>query len=220
MTRLVIVANAPKVFLGVRDALSRTSTMRVVGTVDAARSSARGIGALRPDVVIVHDMDDRDLALSRLSQVATAAPDAMCLLLTGVMERAWLDEAFDAGADVVLSTEMQGVALGTTLREVVRGAVVHRPRQRRAPAHTGSSLTAREAEILGMVAQGMTNGRIATELWLTVQTVKFHLSNVYRKLDVSNLTQASHYAHLHGIVASPPTPEHPSGDGPSAAAAA
>ena len=219
MTRLVIVANSPKVFLGVRDALSRTSTMCVVGTVDAARSSARGIGALRPDVVIVHDMDDRQLALSRIEQIATATPDAMCLLLTGVMDPDWLDEAFDAGADVVLSTDMQGVALGTTLREVVRGAVVHRPRQRRAQAQTGSPLTAREAEILGMVAQGMTNGRIAEELWLTVQTVKFHLSNVYRKLEVSNRTEASHYAHLHGIVANRPSGQRP-GDGSSTVEAA
>jgi DNA-binding NarL/FixJ family response regulator len=219
MTRLVIVADDPKVFLEVRDALGRTSGLLVVGMLDGRRSSALSIGELRPDVVLVDDMNDRALALARVGQVALAAPDAMCLLLTGVMDPVWLDDAFEAGADAVLSTEMQGIALGTTLREVVRGSVVHRPRR---PARTVADpvylLTVRESEILSMAAQGMTNGRIAGELWLTEQTVKFHLTNVYRKLGVSNRTQASHYAHLHGLVADAPTPTTLPGRAPAAVA--
>ena len=50
------------------------------------------------------------------------------------------------------------------------------------------------------MASGASNDRIACDLWVTEQTVKFHLSNVYRKLGVSNRTQASHYAHLHGLL--------------------
>ena len=49
----------------------------------------------------------------------------------------------------------------------------------------------------------MTNGQIARELWVTEQTVKFHLSNVYRKLGVSNRTQASRYAHMNGLMRRP-----------------
>ena len=63
-----------------------------------------------------------------------------------------------------------------------------------------SPLTAREVEILGLAAQGLTNGRIGRELWITEQTVKFHLSNVYRKLGVSNRTEASHFAYVHGLL--------------------
>ena len=61
-------------------------------------------------------------------------------------------------------------------------------------------LTAREREILRLVSDGLTNGQIARELWVTEQTVKFHLSNVYRKLGVSNRTQASRYAHMNGLM--------------------
>ena len=64
-------------------------------------------------------------------------------------------------------------------------------------------LTARELEILQMVAAGASNVRIAKTLWLAEQTVKYHLSNIYRKLGVANRTQASHYAHVHGLFERP-----------------
>jgi DNA-binding CsgD family transcriptional regulator len=63
------------------------------------------------------------------------------------------------------------------------------------------SLTDRELEILHLVASGATNAEIARQLWITQQTVKFHVSNVYRKLDVANRTEACHYAHVNGLVA-------------------
>ena len=62
-------------------------------------------------------------------------------------------------------------------------------------------LTDRELEILRLAAAGNTNSQIARELWVTEQTVKFHLSNTYRKLGVANRTEASRYAHVHDLVA-------------------
>ena len=62
-------------------------------------------------------------------------------------------------------------------------------------------LTRREREILALVAEGGSNGTVARHLWVTEQTVKFHLSNIYRKLGVSNRTAASRWAHEHGLVA-------------------
>jgi DNA-binding NarL/FixJ family response regulator len=59
-----------------------------------------------------------------------------------------------------------------------------------------SPLTRRELEILTLVAEGLSNADIARRLWITEQTVKFHLSNIYRKLGVSNRTQASRWAVL------------------------
>jgi DNA-binding NarL/FixJ family response regulator len=61
-------------------------------------------------------------------------------------------------------------------------------------------LTRREREILSLVAQGHSNARMAKMLWVTEQTVKFHLSNIYRKLGVANRTEASRWAHAHGLV--------------------
>jgi DNA-binding NarL/FixJ family response regulator len=63
-----------------------------------------------------------------------------------------------------------------------------------------SVLTRREREILTLVTEGKSNSTMARELWVTEQTVKFHLSNIYRKLDVANRTAASRWAHEHGVV--------------------
>ena len=60
-------------------------------------------------------------------------------------------------------------------------------------------LTRRELEILQLVAEGHSNAQVGRMLWVTEQTVKFHLSNIYRKLDVSNRTAASRWAHEHGV---------------------
>jgi DNA-binding NarL/FixJ family response regulator len=62
------------------------------------------------------------------------------------------------------------------------------------------ALTRREREILALVAEGHSNRELAQMLWVTEQTVKFHLSNIYRKLDVANRTEASRWAHRHGLV--------------------
>ena len=61
-------------------------------------------------------------------------------------------------------------------------------------------LSGRELEVLRLVAAGSTNNEIARRLWVTEQTVKFHLSNIYRKLEVANRTEASHYAHVNGLL--------------------
>ena len=64
-------------------------------------------------------------------------------------------------------------------------------------------LTDRELAILQALARGLSNAEIAKELWVTEQTVKFHLTNIYRKLSAKNRTQATRIAHQHGLVDSP-----------------
>jgi DNA-binding CsgD family transcriptional regulator len=67
------------------------------------------------------------------------------------------------------------------------------------PNERWPGLTRREEEILSLVARGHSNRQVAKMLWVTQQTVKFHLSNIYRKLGVSNRTEASHWASLNGV---------------------
>ena len=67
-------------------------------------------------------------------------------------------------------------------------------------------LTRREIEILKLVAEGHSNGQLARLLWVTEDTIKFHLSNIYQKLDVANRTEASRWAHVHGVLTDDITP--------------
>ncbi|HEX7309722.1 MAG TPA: response regulator transcription factor, partial [Gaiellaceae bacterium] len=67
-------------------------------------------------------------------------------------------------------------------------------------AAKGAGLTDRETSILKALARGLSNDAIGKELWVAEQTVKFHLTNIYRKLGVSNRTEATRYAYEHGLV--------------------
>jgi DNA-binding CsgD family transcriptional regulator len=72
--------------------------------------------------------------------------------------------------------------------------------QELAAVERSPGLTRRELEILRLVAEGHSNAQLARMLWVTEQTVKFHLSNIYRKLDVANRTEASRWAQVHGLL--------------------
>ena len=202
MKRLMIVADHSFVVQAIRLALRQTAGFQVVGFFDGRGSVRNALQELRPDVVLVDDMQETENALARLREVAEEAPQAKSMLLTLQVDPDWLEQAFEAGAQAVVSKTVHPVSLGTLLREISHGNVVHRFEKRPvAVIEEDCPLTDRELEILKLVAEGHTNGRIARELWVTEQTVKFHLSNTYRKLGVANRTEASRYAHLHNLTA-------------------
>jgi DNA-binding NarL/FixJ family response regulator len=198
--RIVIVADCALVAHRIREALRQAAGFDVVGYADG-REAVRGVlERHQPALVIVEEMGDRSAVLARLSEVSACVPSAMAILLSGSMDPAWLHEAFAAGADSVISKSVQPVAFATLLRETAAGTVLHPVPAAPSLPPTHASLTLREQEILGYVSMGQTNIAIARALWVTEQTVKFHLSNIYRKLGVANRTEASRYAHVHHLL--------------------
>jgi DNA-binding NarL/FixJ family response regulator len=201
MKRLLVVADHSLVIHSIRLALRQTAGFQVAGFVDGRGPIAGLLERHQPEVVLLDDMRLRSDALDRLREIATVLPDAQTVLLTTEMDDEWVAQAFEAGARTVISKSVHPVALGTLLREVAHGNIVHRaapPVQEHADQEC--PLTQRELEILRLVAEGQTNGTIARQLWVTEQTVKFHLSNTYRKLGVTNRTEASRYAYVHDLV--------------------
>ena len=200
MKRLLIIADHSLVIHGIRLALRQTAGFQVAGFVDGRVPVAGTLERIVPDVVLMDDMQDPEHALDRLREVAAVLPEAQSVLLTLRMDDEWLGEAFEAGAHAVISKSVHPVALGTLLREISQGNVVHRHQVRPAAVEAyDCPLTQRELEILRLVAEGQTNGHIARQLWVTEQTVKFHLGNLYRKLGVPNRLAAASYAHSRGV---------------------
>jgi DNA-binding NarL/FixJ family response regulator len=180
----------------------------LVGYADGRRTSARTIIGAQPDVVLIDEMDRAERGLELIREITAADEQISMIVLSVHIDSDWLDRVFDAGAIGVISKAAHPVALATLVRETLDGHIFHSVSARRTTNGQLPSpvvledlpLTGREVEILQLVASGSTNGEIARQLWVTEQTVKFHLRNIYRKLDVANRTQASRFAYANGLV--------------------
>jgi DNA-binding NarL/FixJ family response regulator len=123
-----------------------------------------------------------------------------------------IDAAFEAGALAYVLKTAHPADVAATIRQTFDHSVFLADAYATGPlepaeAAQGESeegpdvgLTRREREILALVSEGYSNRELARLIWVTEQTVKFHLSNIYRKLDVSNRTEASRWAHKHRLV--------------------
>jgi DNA-binding NarL/FixJ family response regulator len=201
--RTVIVADNTLAAEALRRELRHVPGCRVIGFVNGRHPCGIPTAEAEPDVVIVDDMTAHGTALARIREIRVAVPDAKVVLVTTSMDPDWLAEAGDAGIDAAIAKTTWPTTIGLLVREVAAGHVFHAfartpPSVRRSDADV--PLTARELEILRSAAGGASNGQIADQLYVTEQTVKFHLSNVYRKLGVANRTEAAHFAHVHGLV--------------------
>jgi DNA-binding NarL/FixJ family response regulator len=207
--RLLIVADNALAAETIRRALRQVAGCQVLGFVSLRRESSGPIRAAAPDVVVIDDRTQDGQILDQIREVRASAPQSTLVMLTHRMDPAWLHEATAAGANAVVSHAVRPETLGVLIREIFAGTVFHNPAgavSAPAPRQLDGLLTARELEILRLVASGTSNSGIAGRLWVTEQTVKFHLSNVYRKLGVANRTEASHYAYTHGLLAIDPSP--------------
>ena len=208
MKGLLVVSDNAMMVGAIRAGLEESGAFRLLGYVDTRRATAAGIRGTGAQVVLVDEADRHDQAIALIRSVKEDSEETAVVFLAIEMNERRLEQAFDAGASSAISKAIHPGALATFLEEALNGHIVHSPASISAPsaapdalAAEHSALTSREQGILQLVAAGATNHEIAQQLWITRQTVKFHLSNLYRKLDVSNRTEACHYAHVHGMMA-------------------
>ena len=181
--------------------------VEVVGKATSTDAALALLDQHQPDIFVAEIKTAEEtmeaVALPRVA--AERAPETKTIILSENEERGYIDAALQAGAVAYVVKSVHPDDLTTTIRQVFEhsvylpsahthnAAVLQRKRD-------GSPLTRREVEILQLTAEGYSNAQMAKMLWVTEQTVKFHLSNIYRKLDVSNRTEASRWAQLHGML--------------------
>ncbi len=136
-----------------------------------------------------------------------AVPDVKAVVLAAAYDEAEAEAALAAGAYAYIVETTHPEDIQAAIRQGFQTSVFLGPGDvsggaaRPAPRpSTHGRLTKRELEILVLVAEGRSNVEVARKLWVTEQTVKFHLSNIYRKLDVANRTEASRWAQLMGLL--------------------
>ncbi len=205
MKRLFIIGNDAFTVHAMRFALRYSTGVNLFGIIEGQGSLPDALKEARPDVVVVDGITDAGHALENVRAIRGDLPQALIILVASELDDAGNAQAMEAGAIVCLwrDAEMPAVAAGPQPAPDRRAAALA-PVPLDQPGDAQESdvpcpLTARELEILRWVAEGHTNARIARKLWVTEQTVKFHLSNIYRKLGVQNRTEASRYALLNDL---------------------
>jgi DNA-binding NarL/FixJ family response regulator len=205
--RLVVVAENSLIVEAIAIGLRKSGEFTLLGQLDGRTATVDRVLEASPDVVLLDELEDAEGMLELIRDVKAGRPSVIQLVLTLSPPPEWLDALFAAGAAGAVSKATQPAALTTLIRETINGRVLSLHKPVEAGATTGGPstmpdglLSARELEVLKLMAGGSTNGEIARKLWVTEQTVKFHLSNIYRKLEVGNRTEASRYAHVHGLV--------------------
>jgi DNA-binding NarL/FixJ family response regulator len=207
----VIYSRAP-LWIEALSGVLATIPVDVVGAAAAQDRCLEFVRGYQPDLLVI-DAENATFEADLLFVDACRAIslETRVILLSYRSDHTAIQAALDAGVSAYTfkTASPDGVA------EAVRKAseystYVATPRDL-APAPQSSSpplslegLTRRELEILGLVANGYSNGRVAKLLWITEQTVKFHLSNIYRKLHVANRTEASRWAHARGLATTAP----------------
>jgi DNA-binding NarL/FixJ family response regulator len=134
-------------------------------------------------------------------EIKAAEPAVKAVLLTASEDRGAIEEAIQAGASGYVLKSVSAVDVPAVVRQVAAGyTMFHEPSaESSAEDAERPALTAREATILAAVAGGKTTKAISAELWVSEHTVKFHLTNIYRKLGVRNRSGAVRYAYEHGL---------------------
>ena len=130
-------------------------------------------------------------------------PGLKTIVLTEEEKPDHIDAAFAAGAVAYVFKRADPQDLASAVRQSFEHSVYFsspRSRAEEESDRTIDDLTRRELEILRLVAEGHSNAALARMLWVTEQTVKFHLSNIYRKLGVANRTEASRWAQVNGLL--------------------
>jgi DNA-binding NarL/FixJ family response regulator len=193
--RVLMVDDHPVVCEGFSQLFEFVDGIDVVGTAGSGREGMERIDMLVPDVVLLdlHLPDDDGVTVAR--RIRARHPDVHVVIFTGGADPAEVRQAAVAGVDGVLLKTMPVGELIRAIRDVADGQEVVDRDLAGALCSAGADdgkipLSERELEVLGLLAQGMTNKDVAATLFISRATVKSHIENILRKLEASDRAAA------------------------------
>ena len=213
--RVLVVDSLAMTRAGLRHLLEGYRDVLVIGEASDGVQAVRETAELGPQVVIMDAQLPGGQSLEALRQIKLLNADTRVLLLSTLEREDYLYETLQAGADGYVLKDIQPDELAQAVRSVARGEVLVQPqiasrlisrfgRERQGgqgrPVNALESLTARELEVLRLLARGLRNKEIAARLYVSERTVNFHLANIYQKLNVSGRTEALSKAHEQGLL--------------------
>jgi NarL family two-component system response regulator LiaR len=210
MIRVLIADDHAVVREGLRGFLALQEDVEVVGEAADGEEAVAAAERLTPDVALVDLVMPRVDGIEAIRRIRAVAPATRVIVLTSFADEDRMLPAVRAGAVGYLLKDVDPKDLVAAVRTVNDGGTLLHPAVirelvrevaggRRQPT-ADSPLTAREREVLGLIARGRANKAIAFELGVAEKTVKTHVSNILGKLGVTDRTQAALYAVREGLV--------------------
>lgn len=206
ITKIILIDDHEMVRMGLKSFLNLQPDIEVIGEASDGKAGIEFALALKPDVVVM------DLVMPEMNGVeATLAilkkwKEANILVLTSYLDNEKIYPVIKAGAKGYMLKTSSAAEILNAIRKVSRGELAIETEvdkkikdyQNHPELH--QSLTARERDILALLAKGYDNQTIADELFISLKTVKTHVSNILAKLEVDDRTQAVVYAFQHHLV--------------------
>jgi DNA-binding NarL/FixJ family response regulator len=201
--KVLIVDDHKLMAAALQEALDDVDHIRVVGLAHSGSDAISMVTKTQPDAVVLDVNMPGMSGLECLDLIKRDYPSVKIVMLSAGDDLNIVRDAFQRGAAAFIMKSVDPADLPAALRHVCDGTVFHAPTAVSSTASdplTEAGLTEREVSMLKAVARGLSNKAISKEFWVTEQTVKFHLNNVYRKLGVPNRTAAAGFAHEQGLV--------------------
>jgi DNA-binding NarL/FixJ family response regulator len=205
--RVLIADDHPLILAGIKRALEEDDQFEVVAEARVGSQVLPLVSQTKPDLALLDlRMPEMD-GLTCLDRIRKEHPKVKVVILSVSTDPEVVQTVLNHGASAYVVKSVNPIDLSSALRQALEGTVfsaVGLPEKTaQEDAVKAAGLTERETTILKALARGLSNEAIGKELWVAQQTVKFHLTNIYRKLDVKNRTEAARYAYEHGLTDSP-----------------
>lgn len=205
--KLLIVDDHQMVRLGLSSFMNIQPDIEVVGEAADGESGYLKAKNLKPDVILMDLVMDRLDGIGATQKILAEMPEQKILILTSFLDDEKVFPALAAGAKGYILKTSQAAEIASAIRkvasgqDVLSGAVKEKiNQQKHRKPELYDNLSKREMEVLKILAQGLSNQEIADQLFISLKTVKTHVSNLFNKLEVNDRTQATIYAIQHKLV--------------------
>ncbi|HWF50699.1 MAG TPA: response regulator transcription factor [Solirubrobacteraceae bacterium] len=207
--KVLLADDHPMVIAGIRRTIEPFGDIEVVGEAHSGPELMGLVERRRPSLVLLDLRMPGVDGVEHIEQIRQNWPSVKIVVLSACDDRRSIDSALRAGASAYILKTAAAVDVASVLRQASSGSVFHAASSGPASPIGGSVqpepdrplLTDREGTILNAVAAGLTTSAISRDLWVSEHTVKFHLTNIYRKLGVANRAGAVRYAFENDLVA-------------------